>query len=149
MIYYGDEIGLKEGDDPDNRRDFPGGWKSDPQNAFEPEGRTPEQQSLVTHLQTLGRIRKELEPLRRGAMLELLAETDQYAFARLTPQSAVVVIFNRSSEPANLKIPLSGSSIPEGASLEDALGAAPSATVHEGKLDIRIPAHTAAIYKTK
>ena len=25
-IYYGDEIGMKGGADPDNRRDFPGGW---------------------------------------------------------------------------------------------------------------------------
>jgi glycosidase len=149
MIYYGDEIAMKGGDDPDNRRDFPGGWKSDLQNAFEPAGRTPEQQSLIEHLQRLGRIRKELEPLRRGAMVELLAETDQYAFARTTPQSAVVVVFNRSSEPVDLKIPLTGSHVPEGASLEDALGAAQPATAHEGKLDVRIPANTAAIYRTK
>ena len=35
MIYYGDEIGMTGGDDPDNRRDFPGGWKEDPSNAFD------------------------------------------------------------------------------------------------------------------
>ena len=39
MIYYGDEIGMTGGDDPDNRRDFPGGWKVDSANAFEASGR--------------------------------------------------------------------------------------------------------------
>jgi glycosidase len=29
MIYYGDEIGMRGGGDPDNRRDFPGGWPED------------------------------------------------------------------------------------------------------------------------
>ena len=42
-IYYGDEIGMKGGDDPDNRRDFPGGWTSDAENAFDPGRRTEEQ----------------------------------------------------------------------------------------------------------
>ncbi len=149
MIYYGDEVAMKGGDDPDNRRDFPGGWKSDPQNAFESAGRTPEQQSLLEHLQHLGKIRAKSEPLRRGAMVELLAETDQYAFARTTPQSAIVVVFNRAAEPADLQIPLSGSNIMDGTSLEDALGAAPRATAREGKLELRMPPKSAAIYTTK
>src|SRR5271170_7922828 len=33
-LYYGDEIAMSGGDDPDNRRDFPGGWPDDRQNAF-------------------------------------------------------------------------------------------------------------------
>ena len=33
-LYYGDEIGMPGGGDPDNRRDFPGGWPGDPKNAF-------------------------------------------------------------------------------------------------------------------
>ena len=36
MIYYGDEIGMPGGEDPDNRRDFPGGWPGDSNNAFDP-----------------------------------------------------------------------------------------------------------------
>ncbi len=40
MIYYGDEIGMQGGNDPDNRRDFPGGWAGDAHNAFEASGRT-------------------------------------------------------------------------------------------------------------
>src|SRR5262249_44228345 len=43
QLYYGDEIGMMGGDDPDNRHDFPGGWGDDPRNAFESSGRTLEQ----------------------------------------------------------------------------------------------------------
>ena len=39
LLYYGDEIALPGGGDPDNRRDFPGGWAGDPRNAFDPSGR--------------------------------------------------------------------------------------------------------------
>lgn len=40
LIYYGDEIGMPGGADPDNRRDFPGGWPGDPRDAFLAKGRT-------------------------------------------------------------------------------------------------------------
>ena len=46
QIYYGSEIGMrgkKEVGDGDIRRDFPGGWPTDVQNAFKHEGRTPKQ----------------------------------------------------------------------------------------------------------
>jgi glycosidase len=147
MIYYGDELAMKGGADPDNRRDFPGGWKGDAQNGFDPAGRTSDQQALVEHLQHLGRLRAELEPLRRGAMVELLVDTDQYAFARTTPQSSVLVVFNRSAQPADLHIPLQGSQISEGESLKDALGSAPEAIAKEGTMNVRLPPRSAAIYR--
>ena len=34
QLYYGDEIGMTGGDDPDNRHDFPGGFPGDQHNAF-------------------------------------------------------------------------------------------------------------------
>ena len=43
QIYSGDEIAMAGGDDPDNRRDFPGGFPGDPHNAFTAR-RTAEQQ---------------------------------------------------------------------------------------------------------
>ena len=45
QIYYGSEIGMrgeKSKGDADIRRDFPGGWKGDPQNAFNPQTRMAE-----------------------------------------------------------------------------------------------------------
>jgi len=46
LVYYGDEIAMTGGADPDNRRDFPGGWTTDASNAFSASGRTPEQQAV-------------------------------------------------------------------------------------------------------
>jgi hypothetical protein len=65
-LYYGDEIAMPGGRDPDNRHDFPGGWPSDPKNAFTAEGRTPEQQDVFTYVQTLLRLRHEHPALQGG-----------------------------------------------------------------------------------
>ena len=40
LLYYGDEIAMPGGGDPDNRRDFPGGFAGDKRNSFDPSGRT-------------------------------------------------------------------------------------------------------------
>jgi glycosidase len=149
MIYYGDEVGMKGGNDPDNRRDFPGGWKDDPHNAFDPAGRTSEEQFLVEHVQHVAHLRAQLEPLRHGAMVELLAETDQYAFVRTVDHDSVLVVFNRSEQPCDLRIPLEGSYIREGTSLTDALGAAPPAEANRGTIAVHMPANTAAIYRSE
>src|SRR5439155_14236 len=45
-VYYGDEIGIQGGGDPDNRRDFPGGWIGDKNDAFTQAGRTSDQQEI-------------------------------------------------------------------------------------------------------
>lgn len=54
LLYYGDEIAMKGGDDPDNRRDFPGGWSDDPANAFTRQGRTAEQNDVFEHVNEIG-----------------------------------------------------------------------------------------------
>jgi glycosidase len=53
MIYHGDEIGMTGGDDPDNRRDFPGGWKEDAGNGFETSGRSRAQEDLFQSVRKL------------------------------------------------------------------------------------------------
>lgn len=147
LVYYGDEIGLPGGNDPDNRRDFPGGWKDDPRNAFEPSGRTLEQQALFEHLRRLAHLRAETAALRSGKMVDLLTEDDTWAFARVTPRASVLVVFNNSKQPAALQIPLAGSGIADGAALEDCLGKAPPARARNGTVEVRLPAHSAAIYR--
>ena len=52
-IYYGDEIGMPGGGDPDNRRDFPGGWIGDSNDAFTETGRTRGQQEIFSYVQSL------------------------------------------------------------------------------------------------
>jgi len=49
-IYYGDEIGMPGGGDPDNRRDFPGGWIGDAYDGFTQAGRTRDQQEMFSYV---------------------------------------------------------------------------------------------------
>ena len=101
LIYYGDEIALPGGNDPDNRRDFPGGWSTDPRNAFDAAGRTDIEQSVFAHLQTLLTIRAERADLRRG-MTENLAVTDQsYVYRR----GRTVVAINNGTAAETVTLP--------------------------------------------
>ena len=147
MIYYGDEIGMKGGNDPDNRRDFPGGWTEDPRNAFDAAGRTPEEQKLFTQLQRLIGIRAGSEALRRGRMIDLLVEDRAYAFARISASSRMIVVLNNALEPAILHIPLAGSGVADGVRLEDCYGSAPAVVAAGGAFDAQLPARTAALYR--
>jgi neopullulanase len=146
MIYYGDEIAMRGGNDPDNRRDFPGGWREDPRNAFEPQGRRPEEKAVFDHLRRLTHLRARLTSLRRGSMLHLVAGERIYAYARVAGTSAALVAFNTGNEKASLSIPTAAFRIPESASLHDELGAAPDAQATAGRLTIELPAHSAAVY---
>ena len=92
LIYYGDEIGMKGGGDPDNRRDFPGGWQRDPRNAFVAAGRAPEEQDVFTHVQTLLRLRAANPALRRGRLINLEANDDSYVYARRLEGHPTVVV---------------------------------------------------------
>src|SRR5262249_56154597 len=66
QIYAGDEIGMTGGDDPDNRRDFPGGFPGDARNAFTPAGRTPDEQKIFNHVRSLLHLRPQLPALPCG-----------------------------------------------------------------------------------
>jgi glycosidase len=147
MIYYGDEIGMPGGGDPDNRRDFPGGWKGDSHDAFEVEGRTGDERKLVAAVQRLTHLRASSEALRHGRMIELLAEDRVYAFARVTSQDRAVVAFNNSPQAQALHIPLAGSEISDGTTLNDYYGGAPSAQARNGALDVQLAAQSVAIYR--
>ncbi|HWO00125.1 MAG TPA: alpha-amylase family glycosyl hydrolase [Blastocatellia bacterium] len=48
QIYYGDEMAMAGGSDPDNRRDFPGGFPGDVRDAFSENGRTAEQKAAFS-----------------------------------------------------------------------------------------------------
>jgi glycosidase len=146
MIYYGDEIAMRGGNDPDNRRDFPGGWREDSRNAFELRGRLPEEQAIFDHLRRLTHLRARLAALRRGSMQHLAAGERIYAYARVLGASVVLVAFNTGTEKASLSIQNSAFRIPGSASLHDELGSAPDAQASAGRLTVELPAHSAAVY---
>ena len=146
LIYYGDEIGMPGGNDPDNRRDFPGGWIADPRNAFSASGRTPEEQAIFEHLRRLMHLRAELAPLRRGKHVSLAASEQMYAYGRVTETESVLVVFNNGTEAARLEVPVGPLGISRGTALRDRLDAAPDLQIQADSVSVTMPARSAAIY---
>jgi glycosidase len=142
MIYYGDEIGMKGGADPDNRHDFPGGWPGDPRNAFEASGRTPDEQAVFQHLQRLTAVRAENQCLRRGRMENLFVSEQQWAYTRAGDRDTAVVLLNNDVSPTQVTF---GVPLPDGLELRDALGSGTVARVGGGRIAIHVPARSGIV----
>jgi glycosidase len=82
QIYSGDGIGMTGGADPDSRRDFPGGFPGDTQDAFTQAGRTPQQQDIFAWTSDMLTLRQSHEALKSGIEQNLFADRDGFAFVR-------------------------------------------------------------------
>ena len=149
LIYYGDEVGLAGGNDPDNRRDFPGGWPGDHHNAFANEGRTKDERQVFDHLRRLIALRRELAPLRRGKLLTLGVDDSSYAFARMTKAEAVIVIINNAAHEQPVVCDMSGINASPSGPFADELGAARMFRLEGHRLSVTLPARSASIIRLK
>ena len=144
MIYYGDEIAMRGGGDPDNRRDFPGGWSEDKRNAFEQSGRTTDEERVHSHVKKLLALRRELEPLRHGKLIQLKSDNDTCAFKRLGADSGVVVVLNNSAQPQTMTLALHVPLL-EKQQLFNRLANNSPISVIDGSITLTLPARSAAI----
>lgn len=147
QVYAGEEIAMEGGDDPDNRRDFPGGFAGDARNAFTRAGRNPAEQRMYEWTRSLLTLRREHTALRRGAMVDLHFDEDSYAYARRDARETVVVALNRSSAPKVMNVPASYLNARDGARLEPLLGAMDRPAFAAGSLKLTVPARSAVFYK--
>jgi glycosidase len=146
QLYYGDEIAMRGGADPDNRRDFPGGWPGDPRNAFEASGRTAEEQDVFEHVRKALRLRAEIEPLRRGRMLHLAINEHSYAFARFTDRKTVIVAFNNHTQPETIEALIPRDlKLADGTVLRNRLGSGAEVRIENGKLKFTLASRAAVI----
>lgn len=145
-IYYGDEIAMPGGGDPDNRRDFPGGWHDDPQNAFTPEGRTTEQQEIFQFVQSLLRLRKAHDALRSGRLWHLSADDSSYIFVRESDEERLVVAFNNAATEKSLKISLRDTPVENTAGLSVLFGDAHGELAGR-ELRLTLPPHSISIFQ--
>lgn len=92
-VYYGDEVGLEGGEDPDNRRPMP--WDA---AAWD--------QRLLGTVRRLAHLRRRHPALARGRYRTLVADGDAFAFARLHEGEAVVCVLHRRGGP--VAVPVAG-----------------------------------------
>jgi glycosidase len=145
LLYYGDEIAMKGGDDPDNRRDFPGGWPGDPVNAFLKAGRTKDQDEVFEHVKMLAHLRQSMPVLANGTATNLVLQDQQWAFARQLGDATAVIVLNNDAKQATIAVPLElNFSSPKHS--YNLLGAAIDANVAEGKLTVEMPARRSDIF---
>ena len=107
QIYYGDEIGMR-GDksigDGDIRRDFPGGWKGDKQNAFTESGRTAEQKEYFDFTKKLLNWRKGSQAIHIGKTLHFVPQDNVYVYFRYTDKETVMVVLNNSEKDQTIDL---------------------------------------------
>ena len=144
-LYYGDEIGMRGGGDPDNRRDFPGGWIGDSKDAFTEAGRTREQQEIFSYVKELLRIRREHAALRGGQLWHLASDETAYVFLRESEDDRVVVAFNNSDKTKELQIRLNGTPMQNASELSLVLGGA-KADLTGRELHISMPEQSITLF---
>jgi glycosidase len=145
QLYYGDELAMSGADEPTTRQDFPGGFPGDKRNAFTREGRTKEEQEVFEHIQKLNRLRQELEPLRRGKLINLYVAEQQYAYARRSTVGTVLIAINNDKKSAQVEFDVRPAGLTDGVSLMDRLGVSREVRVSSGKLSVSLPERSAAI----
>ena len=103
LIYYGDEVGLAGGGDPDNRRMMP--WEDEGASLLAP------QVALRAAVRALSRIRGENPVLGRGRRISLSADQDTWVY-RMTGCPAargssgdVTIAINRADVARSVSIP--------------------------------------------
>jgi glycosidase len=157
-LYAGDEIAMQGGDDPDNRRDFPGGFPGDPADAFTPAGRTAGQAAIHDWVAALGSFRAHTPALQTGRQQTVLATDTAFAYVRIAPGSAtacghpsqsVLVAINRDPAAQSLTIPVNGTTLSGCTNLQATLGDAPkdsSISVQPSSIRIDLPPYGFAVY---
>ncbi|HEY8187648.1 MAG TPA: alpha-amylase family glycosyl hydrolase [Pyrinomonadaceae bacterium] len=145
QLYYGDEIAMTGGDEPTTRGDCPGGFPGDKRNAFSQAGRTKEEEDLFGYIRKLTRLHTELEPLKRGDLVNLYVSDQQYAYARTIKDSAVVIVINNDAKAAEIEFDVTPVGLKDGSMLIDRLSVTKSVFVTKGKIKVNIAERSAAV----
>lgn len=103
-IYYGTEIALKGGLEPDNRRDMQFNTKS----------------QITDYLKKLTSIRLSSPALKNGLQVHLYQDDNIYSFARVDSNEIAIIILNNADLSQNVSIPLNSLTVFEdGINLQD------------------------------
>lgn len=154
QIYSGDEIAMSGGDDPDNRRNFPGGFADGQQSAFTPATRTPEQQQMFDWVSTLLHLRSQHPVLQSGEQQDLLDEdATAFVFVRAADVShgcdgkeRILVAANNADQPRTITLNVADTALTGCSQMRGLAGSEETRQVHNGTVEIHLRAKQVAIF---
>jgi glycosidase len=147
QLYAGEELAMEGKDDPDNRRDFPGGFPSDKRNAFTSQGRTSDQQRMFEWTRSWLSLRKKHSAIRNGRLIDLFADDDLYVFARQNKNETLLLAFNRNDAQRQVGVSARAIGITDGKEIQTLIGPSSTAHVVSGEATLTIPARTAVAFR--
>lgn len=128
-VYYGTEVMMAGGNDPDNRR------------MLGPEGiKKAAAGPVYAHIKKLNAIRSAAEALRKGTQTRLLVSEHQYAFRRDYGKGTAAVFLNKGDSSALL----SAEGLPDGRYRE--LYTGEKIKVRNGRLSAEVPPHGLRVF---
>lgn len=157
-IYYGDELAMEGGADPNNRHDFPGGFSGDKHDAFSAAGRTPEQNEVHGWVEGLLRFRDSQPVFGDGGQqdIEYSKRTMVYLRARhlnvgcsVATTDRVLVAINDGNKGTTLRINPKSSGLDGCTQFVSEAGTNVPAGLSNGKVTLTLGPKQMAIYKVK
>lgn len=158
QIYYGDEIAMKGGPDPYNRRDFPGGFPGDKHDAFTAAGRTPVQNEVHNWVEELLHFRDSQPVFGDGGQqdIEYGKRTMVYLRARHLNEGCsaettdrVLVAINDGNKGTTLNIHPKNTGLEGCTQFVSEAGTHIPAKLRNGKVTITLGAKQMAIYEVQ
>lgn len=104
-LYSGDEIYMQGYQDPDNRRDFPGGFPGEGGDAFHAAARTSAQAEMFDWTSQLLALRSKTPALAAGTMQLLYASHDSLVYARALGEERILIAIHRGEEDVAIYVP--------------------------------------------
>ncbi len=154
-IYSGDEIAMQGGNDPDNRRDFPGGFPGDKEDAFTAAGRTAEQAAVHDWAAALFQFRDHHPALSSGQQQDLFTDPSAFVFLRAADVhqgcasgggSRFLVAVNDAGAARTLTLSTSQTGLEGCSKFQPKVGSG-DATTTGTQLTLHIPAMQAVIFE--
>ncbi len=154
QLYYGTEIGMEGGGDPDNRRDMP--WDIYGADNI-PKTTHPFERDLFEHTTKVIAIRKKNPAICFGYLLTLYADHYVYAYMREFRGNIVIVVVNNGREAMPFPLPVkitTNSNIPpriksllgNGVELKSQFDNIQDLTMTAGNIDVQLPRKTAGVW---
>ncbi len=162
-LYSGDEIGMPGGADPDNRRDFPGGFtqggSAGQPSAFSATTRTADEQAVFAWTAGLFAVRKSHVALEGAAQQDLFADDTAFVFARAEDASGcaldhgreeIVAAVNKGAGVRTISISTANTALAGCSSLVPLAPAdGGTASVQGGVVQLSVPADSFVLYSVK